>query len=250
MRCFHDECYVKKYLKALTTYTAEEVIIVGDNKNIKQWKGKKLMKYEWRKKEKELYIPKRKPELVTIPEQYFFSIGGKGNPNEQEFAEKIGVLYSLAYAVRMMPKQGETPDGYFEYTVYPLEGVWDLTEAGRKLNTLDKEELLYTIMIRQPDFVTKEVVERAFEHVEKKKPHPFLNEAKFGTYEDGLTVQMLHVGPYDDEPQSFQLMKEFTENNNLERISLQHREIYLSDFRKVEPAKLKTVLRYKVKAIE
>ncbi|WP_285766673.1 GyrI-like domain-containing protein [Peribacillus sp. SI8-4] len=208
------------------------------------------MKYEWRKKEKELYIPKRKPELVTIPEQKFFMIKGKGNPNEQEFAEKIGVLYSLAYAVRMMPKQGYTPDGYFEYTVFPLEGVWDLTEAGRQLTTLVKEELLYTIMIRQPDFVTKEVVERAFDHVEKKKPHPFLKEVKFGTVEDGLSVQMLHVGPYDDEPQSFQLMKEFTEHNNLERTSLQHREIYLSDFRKVEPAKLKTVLRYRVKMID
>ncbi|MFD9624225.1 GyrI-like domain-containing protein [Peribacillus muralis] len=208
------------------------------------------MKYEWRKQEKNLYIPKQKCQLVTIPEQKFFMIKGKGNPNEQEFAEKIGVLYSLAYAVRMMPKRGYTPDGYFEYTVYPLEGVWDLTEEGRKLDTLNKEELLYTIMIRQPDFVTNEVVERAFEHVEKKKPHPFLSEVKFGTVEDGLSVQMLHVGQYDDEPQSFQVMNEFINNNNLERISLLHREIYLSDFRKVEPAKLKTVLRYKVKAIE
>ncbi|MCK1992392.1 hypothetical protein GW626_08110 [Peribacillus muralis] len=208
------------------------------------------MKYEWRKQEKNLYIAKQKCQLVTIPEQKFFMIKGKGNPNEKEFSEKIGVLYSLAYAVRMMPKQGYTPDGYFKYTVYPLEGIWDLTEEGRKLDTLNKEELLYTIMIRQPDFVTKEVVERAFKHVEKKKPHPFLNEVKFGTVEDGLSVQILHVGPYDDEPQSFQVMNEFIHNHNLERTSLQHREIYLSDFRKVEPAKLKTVLRYKVKAKE
>ncbi|MDM5214393.1 GyrI-like domain-containing protein [Peribacillus sp. NJ4] len=208
------------------------------------------MKYEWRKQEKNLYIPKQKSELVTIPEQKFFMIKGKGNPNEHEFAEKIGVLYSLAYAVRMMPKQGYTPDGYFEYTVYPLEGIWDLTEEGKKLDTLNKDELLYTIMIRQPDFVTKEIVERVFENVEKKKPHPFLNDVKFGTFQDGLSVQMLHVGPYDDEPQSFKLMNEFIKNNNLERTSLQHREIYLSDFRKVEPANLKTVLRYKVKPIE
>lgn len=126
------------------------------------------MKYEWRKQEKNLYIPKQKPELVSIPEQKFFLIKGKGNPNENEFAEKIGVLYSLAYAVRMMPKQGCTPAGYFEYTVYPLEGIWDLTEEGKKLDTLNKDELLYTIMIRQPDFVTKEIVDRAFEHVEKR----------------------------------------------------------------------------------
>ena len=210
----------------------------------------KPMKYEWRKREKNLYIPKQKPELVSIPEQKFFLIKGKGNPNEHEFAERIGVLYSLAYAVRMMPKQGYTPAGYFEYTVYPLEGIWDLTEEGKKLDTLNKDELLYTIMIRQPDFVTKEIVDRAFEHVEKKKPHPFLNDVRFGTFQDGLSVQMLHVGPYDDEPQSFKVMNEFIKNNNLEKTSLQHREIYLSDFRKVEPSKLKTVLRYKVKPIE
>ncbi|MEG0439984.1 MAG: GyrI-like domain-containing protein, partial [Solibacillus sp.] len=115
---------------------------------------------------------------------------------------------------------------------------------------LNKDELVYTIMIRQPDFVTKEIVERAFETVEKKKPHPFLNEVTFDVFQDGSSVQMLHIGPYDDEPQSFELMNEFTKNNNLERVSLQHREIYLSDFRKVEPAKLKTVLRYKVRSIE
>lgn len=208
------------------------------------------MKYEWRKQEKNLYIPKKIPELVTIPKQKFLLIRGKGNPNEQEFAEKIGVLYSLAYAIRMMPKNGYTPEGYFEYTVYPLEGIWDLTEKGRGLDTLNKDELVYTIMIRQPDFVTKEIVERAFETVEKKKPHQFLKDVRFDVFQDDLCVQILHIGPYDDEPQSFELMNEFTKNNNLERISLQHREIYLSDFRRVEPAKLKTVLRYKVKLIE
>ncbi|MEB2493115.1 GyrI-like domain-containing protein [Peribacillus frigoritolerans] len=208
------------------------------------------MKYEWRKREKNLYIQKQEPELVSIPEQKFFLIKGKGNPNEHEFAEKIGVLYSLAYAVRMMPRQGYTPAGYFEYTVYPLEGIWDLTEEGKKLDTLNKNELLYTIMIRQPDFVTKDIVDRAFEHVEKKKPHPFLNDVRFATFQDGLSVQMLHVGPFDDEPQSFKVMNEFIKDNNLEKMSLQHREIYLSDFRKVEPPKLKTVLRYKVKPIE
>ena len=126
------------------------------------------MKHEWRKVEKELYLPKAVPELVTIPKQKFFMVKGKGNPNSDSFAEKIGVLYSLAYAVRMMPKQGFTPDGYFEYTVYPLEGVWDMTEKGRESETFNKNELLYTIMIRQPEFVTTDVVERAFETVRKK----------------------------------------------------------------------------------
>ena len=151
------------------------------------------MKYEWRKKEKDLYIPKQQPELVTVPEQHYFMIQGNGNPNDEEFSNRINVLYSLAYAVRMMPKQGHTPEGYFEYTVYPLEGIWDLTEKGRQLDTLDKDELLYTIMIKQPTFVTEEVVERAFEYVRKKKAHPLLDDVTFDSMEEGLSVQMLHV---------------------------------------------------------
>jgi hypothetical protein len=208
------------------------------------------MKYEWRKQEKNLYIPNQKPELITVPEQKFFMIKGKGNPNGEEFAEKIGVLYSLAYAIRMMPKQGFTPEGYFEYTVYPLEGVWDLTDEGRKSEILNKDELVYRIMIRQPDFTTDDVLERAFELVRKKKPHPYLDDVLFHTMEDGLSLQMLHVGSYDNEPQSFQVMHEYAENHQLERTSFVHREIYLSDFRKVASEKLKTVLRFKVESKE
>ncbi len=204
------------------------------------------MKFEWKKQEKKLYLPKEKPELLTVPKQKFFMISGKGNPNDEEFSEKIGVLYSLSYAVRMMPKQGYTPEGYFEYTVYPLEGVWDLTEEGKQSNILNKDELLYTIMIRQPDFVSQEVVNKAFENVRKKKPYPLLKDVTFETIEDGLSVQMMHIGSYDDEPQSFQKMKDFIKENNLEITTLRHREIYISDARKTEKSKLKTVLRYKV----
>lgn len=204
------------------------------------------MKYEWRKTEKNLYVPKAEPQLVTVPEQKFFMISGKGNPNSEEFAEKIGVLYSMAYAVRMMPKKGYTPEGYFEYTVYPLEGVWDLTEQGKLSDSLDKDELLYTIMIRQPDFVTREVVDIAFENVKKKKPHPLLDEIAFDTMEDGLSVQMMHVGSYDDEPRTFSIMKDYIKENDLMIKTLRHREIYLSDVRKTEKSKLKTVLRYRV----
>ncbi len=207
------------------------------------------MKYEWKKEEKQLYLPKTLPELITVPKQKFFMLKGKGNPNRDSFAEEVGVLYSLAYAVRMMPKQGYTPEGYFEYTVYPLEGLWDLTEEGRKSATLDKDEFLYTIMIRQPDFVTQDVAGKAFELVRKKKPDSLLEHVVFDTMEDGLSVQMLHLGSYDNEPQSFSLMRDFIEKNNLEITSLKHREIYLTDARKVEPAKLKTVLRYRVKPI-
>jgi len=204
------------------------------------------MKFQWKKQEKNLYLPKEKPDLITVPQQKFFMISGKGNPNDEEFSEKIGILYSLAYAVRMMPKQGYTPDGYYEYTVYPLEGIWDLTEEGKQSKTLNKDELLYTIMIRQPDFLTQEIVNKAFENVRKKKNHPLLDDVTFETMEDGLSVQMMHIGSYDDEPQSFEQMKKFIKENNLEITTLRHREIYLSDARKTEKSKLKTVLRYMV----
>ena len=138
-----------------------------------------------------------------------------------------------------MPRNGYTPDGYFEYTVYPLEGIWDLTEKGRKSPTLIKDELLYTIMIRQPDFVTEEVVEKAFEIAGKKKPNPLLDEVSFDTMEDGLSVQMMHIGPYDDETRTFDQMKKFIQENDLEIITLAHREIYISDPRRTESIQIK-----------
>lgn len=204
------------------------------------------MKHEWRKHEKEFYMPKEKPVLVEIPKLKFFTIKGEGNPNSGGFSEAIGVLYSLAYAIRMMPKNGYTPEGYFEYTVYPLEGIWDLTEEGRKQKVFNKDELVYTIMIRQPEFVTEEIVMKAMEIVKKKKPHPLLEKVKFETISDGLSVQMLHIGHYDDEPKTFAIMKEYCKENKLVLKTKVHREIYLSDFRKTKAEKLKTVLRYMV----
>lgn len=198
------------------------------------------MKYEWKKQEKEIYLPKNEPQLITVPKQKFFSIKGKGNPNGLDFAERVGVLYSLAYAVRMMPKSGFTPDGYFEYTVYPLEGVWEDTDIS------DKDSYIYTIMIRQPDFITGDVVNKALENVKKKKNHPFLSEVFFCEIENGLSVQMLHNGDYDNEPLSFARMQKFMESNGLVRNARSHREIYLSDASKVDRDKLKTVLRYSV----
>lgn len=205
-----------------------------------------IVKFEWKKQEKNLYLPKGKPALITVPRQNFFMIRGQGNPNNKEFSEKVGVLYSLAYAVRMMPKQGFTPNGYYEYTVYPLEGLWDLTEEGRQSETLNKNELIYTIMIRQPEFVTQEVVQKAFEHVKKKKNHPLLDKVTFESMEDGLSVQMMHIGSYDDEQQSFEQMTKFIDEHNLLLKTKIHREIYVSDVRKTETSKLKTVLRYMV----
>ncbi|MBU3088770.1 GyrI-like domain-containing protein [Clostridium gasigenes] len=202
------------------------------------------MKHEWRRHEKEYYIPKEKPALVDIPEFKFFMIKGKGNPNSEEFSEAIGVLYSLAYAIKMMPKNGYTPEGYFEYTVYPLEGIWGLTEVGKKQKILNKDEFIYKIMIRQPDFVTEELIVKAMEIVKKKKPHKLLDKVTFATIKDELSVQMLHIGSFDDEPKSFSIMKEYCEENNLIIKTKAHREIYLSDLREIETEKLKTVLRY------
>lgn len=204
------------------------------------------MKYEWKKHAKEFYMPKEKVDLITILEFKFFMLKGKGNPNDKEFSEAVGVLYSISYAVKMMPKSGGTPEGYFDYTVFPLEGVWDISEKGKQENNLDKNELIYTIMIRQPDFVTEEIAMKAIEIVKKKKPHPLLESVTFDSMSDGLCVQMLHIGSYDDEPNSFAKMKEYCEENNLNRLSNKHREIYISDARKTEASKLKTVLRYKV----
>ena len=205
------------------------------------------MKYEWRKEEKDIYLPKQKPTLVNVPKSKYFCIKGKGNPNNKDFSERIEVLYTLSYTVRMMPRNGYTPDGYFEYTVYPLEGLWDLTEEGRKSKTLLKDELLYTIMIKQPDFVTNELFMKAFEIASTKKPNKLLKEVYLDEIEDGLSVQMLHIGDYDSEPETFEKMKEFIKANNLEIKTLVHREIYLSDARRVDRDKFKTVLRYRVR---
>ncbi len=209
------------------------------------------MKHEWKKHEKELYLPKTKPESIKIPAFNFFSIKGEGNPNDPFFADYIGVLYSLAYAVKMSPKAGIAPPDYFEYTVYPLEGVWDITEDAKKKNDgrLDKNTLVFNLMIRQPDFVSPQFAAEIISRIKNKKSHPLLEKAQFDKVEDGECVQMLHIGKYDDEPASFKQMEEFCAQNNFIRESKTHREIYVSDARKVPPEKLKTVLRFKVKRV-
>lgn len=205
------------------------------------------MKYEWRKADKEYYLPKTKPETVKVPPMKFFMLDGRGNPNGEGFSEAVGVLYSLAYAVKMLPKSGEAPEGYFDYTVFPLEGIWDLDVSGGTGEVLDKDKLIYTIMIRQPEFVDAELAQKVIEQVKKKKYHPLLEKVRFGEIEDGYCVQMMHIGSYDGEPASFRLMELFCEENGLVRTEMRHREIYISDVRKTEPSKLKTVLRIRVK---
>lgn len=206
------------------------------------------MKFEWRKQEKELYLPKAKPTEVVVPEQKFYTISGKGNPNDPQFGEETAALYAMSYGIRMMPKNGVTPAGYFEYTVYPLEGFWTLSdEAIAEKRAFDKADLVYKIMIRQPDFVTEELALANLEKMSQKKPNPNNQNVKFETIEDGKCLQMLHVGPYDDEHKTFERMKAYCKEHQLEQTTLAHKEIYLSDPRKTAPEKMKTVLRYFVK---
>jgi len=209
----------------------------------------KTVKHEWKKDEKGIYMPKNKPEFVKIPEFKFFMIQGSGNPNDDFFVEYVGVLYSLSYAVKMSPKAGISPKNYSEYTVYPLEGVWDISNKAKENFTgkIDKDSLVFNLMIRQPDFVTLEFAREIIERTIKKKPHELLEKVRFDVIEEGKCIQMMHLGSYDYELESFNQMALFAKEHNLVRSSHQHREIYLSDARKVNPEKLKTVLRFKVK---
>lgn len=206
------------------------------------------MKYDWKKAEKNIYLPKTEPVFIKIPPFKFFTITGKGDPNDKSFAEYIGVLYSLSYAVKMSPKNGFAPKSYFDYTVYPLEGIWDISEEAKNkpMKKLDKNSLVFNLMIRQPEFVTQSFAEEVIEKTKKKKPYPLLEKVKFDIIGDGDSIQMMHIGSYDREPESFKKMEAYCQHLNLTRESKRHREIYLSDARKISPDKLKTVLRFKV----
>lgn len=205
------------------------------------------MKYEWKKHEKNLYGAKTIPALITVPMQSYIMISGKGNPNDADFSNKVAALYSLAYAIKMGFKAAVSNAGNLEevhdFSVYPLEGVWKQKRDGE----LVKEELEYTIMIRQPDFITESMVRRAIETVKKKKPNPLYEEIRFDTMQDGKCIEILHIGAFDDEPASFEKMDQFAEKNGLKRNKSCHREIYLNNANRVEKSKLKTILRFSVK---
>ncbi|MDA3851404.1 MAG: GyrI-like domain-containing protein [Spirochaetaceae bacterium] len=190
---------------------------------------------------------------MEIPEFKFFVLPGKGNPNDDFFADYIQALYALSYAVRMSPKQGFAPKDYYEYTVYPLEGIWDISnEAKAKgIKEFNKDDLVFQLMIRQPRFVTDDFADDVIKRSIKKKPQlqQLLEKAEFRSITDGLSGQMMHLGPYDDEPASFKQMEDHVAEQGYRRTSLTHREIYLSDVRKVEPAKLKTVLRFQAEKL-
>lgn len=203
-----------------------------------------MSKVDYKKDFKNLYLPKAKPAILEIPDLSFIIVEGEGDPNGEEFGLATAALYSLSYAVKMSYKSNNVPAGYYEYTVFPLEGVWDLID--KSISHTVKSNLKYKIMIRQPDFMTAELFERFLTETKKKKPNPFLDKAEFATISEGLCCQMMHFGSYDDEPASFDIMHRYCEDNGYNRASLLHREIYISDPRKTEADKLKTVLRFQV----
>ena len=199
------------------------------------------MKYEWRKLDKKLYQVPKNSVVIEHPVQSFIMLNGQGNPNKADFSERVSALYSLAYAIKMEYKNAHHQE-FIDFTVYPLEGIWQQTEA----ETLVKDDLVYTIMIAQPEFITNEMVETALEKVKVKKPNPFYNEIRFERISEGSSVTMLHVGPFDDEPQTFAKMDAFCQENGLKRCTAYHREIYLNNKNRTAPEKLKTILRYSV----
>ncbi|WP_440896554.1 GyrI-like domain-containing protein [Amphibacillus sp. Q70] len=205
------------------------------------------MKHEWRKHEKERYGAKKIPALVNVPLQKFIMISGKGNPNKADFSDKVSALYSLAYAIKMGYKSASADNKLLsdiqDFTVYPLEGIWQQKED----TELIKENLEYTLMIRQPDCITEEMVCEALERVKIKKPSPLYEDIHFDTIQDGKCVEILHVGSFDEEAVSFEKMDEFTRKNKLKRTENYHREIYLTNANRVDKSKLKTILRYSVK---
>ena len=208
------------------------------------------MKHEWRKKEKEIYFPKIQPKLIDVPEFQYIVLRGKGNPNSEFFSKCIEALYCVAYALKMSLKKIEKPPkGYHDWTVYPLTGIWDITEEAKQnyTGTLNKDDLVFNLMIRQPDFIIRSFVDEMIEFIKNKKPNELLSKIEFKKIKDGKCIQMLHIGSFDNEAESFARMEEFANELNLKRKSKSHREIYLSDFRRVPEEKLKTILRFQLK---
>ena len=202
------------------------------------------MKYEWKKNEKNLYGVKQKPQLIEIPSAYYIMIKGEGNPNESDFSNRVSALYSLAYGIKMLFKNMEKEElEYSDFIVFLLEGIWEKSDD----EEFDKNKLKYTIMIKQPYFITKEIFELAFEKVKKKKPNELYDEVSFDCIESKKAIQILHIGSFDTEIESFEKLDNFANEMNLERSEKLHTEIYLNNKNRTAEDKLKTILRYNVK---
>ncbi|MBP1570102.1 MAG: GyrI-like domain-containing protein [Oscillospiraceae bacterium] len=210
------------------------------------------MAFDFKKEYKEFYLPKQKPEIIEVPKMNYIAVRGKGNPNAEggEYQKAMEILYSLAYTIKMSYKTDYKIEGFFEYVVPPLEGFW-WQENVDGIDYEDKDSFNWISCIRLPDFVEKEDFDWAVKTAEEKKRKDF-SSAEFLTVEEGLCVQIMHIGSFDNEPESVAVMDKFIEEKgyvcdiNEKRL---HHEIYLSDARKVPPEKWKTVIRHPIKKI-
>ena len=208
------------------------------------------MAFDFKKEYKEYYMPKNKPQIIDIPSMSYIAVRGKGDPNDEngEYKQAIGVLYAVAYTLKMSYKTEHKIDGFFEYVVPPLEGFWQSGNTGT-FDYADKSQLKWISVIRLPDFIKEDDFRWAVETASKKKKID-CSSAEIITVEEGLCVQMMHNGAYDDEPATVEIMDRFIAENgfqndlNGERM---HHEIYLSDPRKTPPEKWKTVIRHTIK---
>lgn len=204
------------------------------------------MAFDFKKEYKDLYLPGKKPAIIDVPEMAFFTVEGKGDPNTSSaYKNAMEILYGLSYTVKMSKMTGDTPAGYFDYVVPPLEGLWwrengdaDVFEAA------DKESFCWISMIRQPDFVNEEVFLWAKEQLLKKKPGLDFSRTRFLRWKEGLCAQIMHIGSYDDESISVAVLHNYMEEQGVvSDKSRRHHEIYLGDPRKTAPERLKTVIR-------
>lgn len=206
-------------------------------------------KFDYKKEYKDLYLPKQKPMLIDVPAMNFIMVDGQGVPGNAQYQAAMQTLYSLSFTIKMSKMSGQQSEGYFEYVVPPLEGLWWWEGGKRDWDRPKKEEWLWTSMIRQPEFVTEEVFGWAVSECKKKKPEINVSKARFAVFTEGLCVQIMHIGSYDEEYRSIELIDEFISKNRLINITddvHKHHEIYLSDPRKTTVEKLKTVLRLPV----
>ena len=210
------------------------------------------MPFDFKKEYKEFYMPKGKPEIVTVPKMNYIAVRGNGNPNEDDgdYKKSIELLYGIAYTIKMSKKGDHKIEGYFDYVVPPLEGFWWQDDVDG-IDYSHKENFQWISVIRLPDFVTKVDFVWAIEEATRKKKMDF-SKVEFLEIEEGLCVQCMHSGSYDDEPATIAAMDKFVADNGYENDisdTRRHHEIYLSDARKVAPEKLKTVIRHPIKKI-
>lgn len=208
------------------------------------------MAFDYKKEYKEFYLPKSKPSIVTIPKINYIAVRGKGNPNDEsgDYKHCIGLLYAIAFTIKMSYKGSHKIDGYFEYVVPPLEGFWWQDDSAT-VDYAHKDNFNFISLIRLPDFVTHADFDWAIGEATKKKNAEF-SRVEFLTYDEGICVQCMHLGSYDDEPHTVALMHEFMQENGYVldiNKSRYHHEIYLSDPRKCTGEKLKTVIRHPIK---